>query len=231
MAAFRAPVDFTPDERSVLTTVARMLAQALSRAHLQESERELSDGLQRTMMPTREPDIAGMTRGRPLRAHRRRAPGRRRLVRRDRPAVRPHRAGHRRRAGPRRAGGRADGPAADRTARLRVRGAPARTRCCRGPRASWPGSRRPTEDGDDALDLADQRFATCLYLEVDPVNGTLDIARAGHPDPAIRLGDGTTIIRHTAGRSAAGRRPRLGLSDHHDWCWSPARCCWSAPTA
>ncbi|MCZ9342902.1 GAF domain-containing protein, partial [Streptomyces sp. TRM76130] len=32
MAAFSYPVTFTPDERSVLTTVARMMAQALSRA-------------------------------------------------------------------------------------------------------------------------------------------------------------------------------------------------------
>ena len=60
MAAFREPVDFTPDERSVLTTVARMLAQALSRASLHESERALSDGLQRTMLPAREPEIDGM---------------------------------------------------------------------------------------------------------------------------------------------------------------------------
>src|SRR5690606_12689585 len=39
MAAFTYPVAFTPDERSVLPTVARMLAQALSRAGTAESER------------------------------------------------------------------------------------------------------------------------------------------------------------------------------------------------
>ena len=60
MAAFRNPVDFTPDERSVLTTVARMLGQALSRAHLHESERELADGLQRAMLPIPKPGIEGM---------------------------------------------------------------------------------------------------------------------------------------------------------------------------
>jgi anti-sigma regulatory factor (Ser/Thr protein kinase) len=46
---------------------------------------------------------------------------------------------------------------------------------------------------------ADPRFATCLYIEVDPGTGLLDIARAGHPDPAIRLADGTMMVRPTAG--------------------------------
>ncbi|MGW2557539.1 GAF domain-containing protein, partial [Streptomyces sp. NPDC001635] len=60
MAAFKYPVTFTPDERSVLTTVARMLAQALSRAGAAETERELTDGLQRSMLPTLGPEIPGM---------------------------------------------------------------------------------------------------------------------------------------------------------------------------
>ncbi|MBT2444365.1 SpoIIE family protein phosphatase, partial [Streptomyces sp. ISL-36] len=60
MAAFKHPVAFTPDERSVLTTVARMLAQALARAGVAESERELSLGLQRTMMPVLGPGIPGL---------------------------------------------------------------------------------------------------------------------------------------------------------------------------
>ncbi len=61
MAGFTHPVTFTPDERSVLTTVARMLAQALSRAGAAETERELTDGLQRTMLPTLGPEIPGMS--------------------------------------------------------------------------------------------------------------------------------------------------------------------------
>ncbi len=61
LAAFAYPVAFTPDERSVLTTVARMLAQALSRAGTAESERALTDGLQRSMMPKLGPGIPGMS--------------------------------------------------------------------------------------------------------------------------------------------------------------------------
>ncbi|MGO4423173.1 PP2C family protein-serine/threonine phosphatase, partial [Streptomyces sp. MCAF7] len=45
------------------------------------------------------------------------------------------------------------------------------------------------------------------YMEVDPVAGTLDIARAGHPDPAVRLADGTMMIRPTAGGLPLGVDP------------------------
>lgn len=135
MAAFKHPVAFTPDERSVLTTVARMLAQALARAGVAESERELSLGLQRTMMPVLGPGIPGIqvaARYVPTGGGLQvggdwydmiRLPGgttRAAWARR-----RAHRARHRRRPGPRRTGGGPDGAAADRPARVRLRGPPA----------------------------------------------------------------------------------------------------------
>ena len=46
------PGGVQPDERSVLTTIARMLAQALSRAASPGVGTRAADGLQRTMMPT-----------------------------------------------------------------------------------------------------------------------------------------------------------------------------------
>ncbi|WP_314175902.1 ATP-binding SpoIIE family protein phosphatase [Streptomyces winkii] len=62
--------------------------------------------------------------------------------------------------------------------------------------------------GDASTGFADDdRFATCLYMEADPVTGTLDIARAGHPDPAIWLADGTMLIRPTAGGLPLGIEP------------------------
>src|SRR5690606_26527509 len=61
LAAFAYPVAFTPDERSVLTTVARILAQALSRAGTGESERALTDCLQRSWGPKLGPGIPGMS--------------------------------------------------------------------------------------------------------------------------------------------------------------------------
>ena len=61
------------------------------------------------------------------------------------------------------------------------------------------------EDGDP--ESADLRFATCLYVEADPATGILDIARAGHPDPAIRMADGTVLTRPTAGGLPLGIDP------------------------
>ncbi|MDJ0340315.1 SpoIIE family protein phosphatase [Streptomyces sp. H10-C2] len=199
MAAFREPVGFTPDERSVLTTVARMLAQALSRAHLHESERELSDGLQRTMLPTRGPDIDGMA------VAARYVPtggglqvggdwydviglpsGRTALVIGD---VQGH-----------------DVRAAGLMGQLRIA---LRAYAAEGhhPDAVLSRTSRFLAGLTDPDHRDDDRFATCLYLEADPATGTLDVVRAGHPEPAIRLGDGTTIVRRTAGGMPLGIAP------------------------
>ncbi|MEV0174336.1 SpoIIE family protein phosphatase [Streptomyces sp. NPDC050803] len=201
MAAFTYPVAFTPDERSVLTTVARMLAQALSRAGAAETQRELTDGLQRSMMPTLGPQgIPGMTVAAryvptggglqvggdwydmiPLPS------GRFALVIGD---VQGH-----------------DVRAAGLMGQLRIA---LRAYASEGHRPDAVLSRASrflhgmTDDGPDSLDL---RFATCLYVEVDPAAATLDIARAGHPDPAIRMADGTVLTRPTAGGLPLGIDP------------------------
>lgn len=201
MAGFREPVAFTPDERSVLTTVARMLAQALSRAHLHESERELTDGLQRTMLPARKPGIEGMA------VAARYVPtggglqvggdwydvidlpsGRTALVIGD---VQGHDV-------------RAAGLMGQLRIALRAYAAEGH-----GPDAVLSRASRflagLTKGADKSED--DDRFATCLYIEADPATGTLDVVRAGHPEPAIRLPDGTTIIRRTAGGLPLGIAP------------------------
>ncbi|MEV6939705.1 ATP-binding SpoIIE family protein phosphatase, partial [Streptomyces sp. NPDC051132] len=59
--------------------------------------------------------------------------------------------------------------------------------------------------GYDAL--TDLRFATCLYVEADPATGMLEIARAGHPDPVIRMADGTVMLRPTTGGLPLGIDP------------------------
>ncbi|MER5886046.1 SpoIIE family protein phosphatase [Streptomyces sp. NPDC001941] len=202
MAAFKHPVAFTPDERSVLTTVARMLAQALARAGVAESERELSLGLQRSMMPSLGPRIPGMT------VAARYVPtggglqvggdwydmiqlpgGRVALVIGD---VQGH-----------------DVRAAGLMGQLRIA---LRAYASEGHRPDAVLSRASrflagiTEayEGDDQTS---PRFATCLYIEVDPATGTLDAARAGHPDPAVRTGDGTVLLRPTAGGLPLGIDP------------------------
>ncbi|MFE1959621.1 SpoIIE family protein phosphatase [Streptomyces sp. NPDC059479] len=243
MAGFKHRVAFSPDERSVLTTVARMLAQALARASLAETERELSLGLQRTMMPTLGPEIPGMTVAAryvptggglqiggdwydmiPLPGGTAQADGgagRGSGVRGGRGA------GGRSSAGRGRGGGgrfalvigdvqghdvRAAGLMGQLRVALRAYASEGHRPDAVLSRASrflaglqhYPGPGRsaggaPAELSEDEYSLSSPRFATCLYLEVDPESGTLDIARAGHPDPVIRTSDGTAVVRQTAG--------------------------------
>ncbi|WP_371670218.1 SpoIIE family protein phosphatase [Streptomyces sp. NBC_00289] len=209
MAAFAHPVVFTPDERSVLTTVARMLAQALSRAGVAESERELTDGLQRSMLPTLGPQIPGMSVAAryvptggglqvggdwydmiPLPGGTSRTEsgaGRFALVIGD---VQGH-----------------DVRAAGLMGQLRIA---LRAYASEGHRPDAVLSRAArflhgmTYEDPESTDL---RFATCLYVEVDPGTGILEIARAGHPDPAIRMADGTVLTRPTAGGLPLGIDP------------------------
>ncbi|WP_030153010.1 SpoIIE family protein phosphatase [Streptomyces sp. NRRL S-244] len=207
MAAFKHPVSFSPDERSVLTTVARMLAQALQRAGVAESERELTSGLQRSMMPMLGPDIPGMqiaaryvpTGGGlevggdwydmiPLPS------GRFALVIGD---VQGH-----------------DVRAAGLMGQLRIA---VRAYASEGHRPDAVLSRASrflaglcSSDGADAYEESDfrsPRFATCLYVECDPATGLLEVARAGHPDPVIRMTDGTVLMRPTAGGLPLGIVP------------------------
>ncbi|MFE9623934.1 SpoIIE family protein phosphatase [Streptomyces sp. NPDC006527] len=202
MAAFAYPVAFTPDERSVLTTVARMLAQALTRAGAAETQRELTDGLQRSMLPTIGPEIPGMTLAAryiptggglqvggdwydmiPLPG------GRFALVIGD---VQGH-----------------DVRAAGLMGQLRIA---LRAYAAEGHRPDAVLSRASRffyglTHTDKADASADPRFATCLYVEVDPVTGVLETARAGHLDPAIRMADGTVMVRATAGGLPLGLDP------------------------
>ncbi|MFJ5679959.1 SpoIIE family protein phosphatase [Streptomyces sp. NPDC093097] len=202
MTGFAQPVAFTPDERSVLTTVARMLAQALARAGVQESQHELAVGLQRSMMPTVQPDVPGMavaaryvpTGGGlevggdwydmiPLPS------GRIALVIGD---VQGH-----------------DVRAAGLMGQLRIA---LRAYASEGHHPDAVLSRASrflagiNETGFRGHG-EDQRFATCLYIEVDPATGLLDVARAGHPDPAIRMADGAVLVRPTAGGLPLGIDP------------------------
>ncbi|MFF8968873.1 SpoIIE family protein phosphatase [Streptomyces sp. NPDC014995] len=208
MAAFAYPVAFTPDERSVLTTVARMLAQALTRAGAAETQRELTDGLQRSMLPTLGPEIPGMTLAAryiptggglqvggdwydmiPL-------PNKRfALVIGD---VQGH-----------------DVRAAGLMGQLRIA---LRAYAAEGHRPDAVLSRasrffyglthaQDTERAEHTDTYADLRFATCLYVEVDPVTGVLETARAGHLDPAIRMADGTVLVHDTAGGLPLGIDP------------------------
>lgn len=217
MAAFTQRVAFTPDERSVLGTVARMLAQALSRAQVAESERELADDLQRVMRPADRPDVEGLRlaaryvptggglqvggdwydviglpSGRTavvigdVQGHDVRAAG---IMAQLRIALRAYAAeGHHPDVVLSRASRFLSGLNGSSAS-----GDPA------GPEPEeQPGPEGPGPAGAGPTSL-EERFATCLYLEIDPRTGAVEVARAGHPNPAIRLPDSTTLVRHTEG--------------------------------
>ncbi|MEU1119996.1 MULTISPECIES: SpoIIE family protein phosphatase [unclassified Streptomyces] len=226
MAAFTYPVSFTPDERSVLTTVARMLAQALSRAGVAESERELTEGLQRSMLPMLGPRIPGMSvaaryvptggglqvggdwydmiplpSGRiafvigDVQGHDVRAAG---LMGQLRIALRAYASeGHRPDA------------VLSRATRFLSGITESISYGSTGSGASGSGSAGSGVSGSGAGEATqyDPRFATCLYVEADPATGVLEIARAGHPEPAIRMADGTVLQRPTAGGLPLGIDP------------------------
>ncbi|WP_410537681.1 SpoIIE family protein phosphatase [Streptomyces sp. KL2] len=214
LLAFGTPVAFTPDERHLLVSVARMLAQALSRVYVQESKRELADSLQRTMRPAHRTAVPGMTvvsrylpvggglqvggdwydviplpSGRTalvigdVQGHDVRAAG---IMTQLRIALRAYAAeGHR--------------PDA------------VLTRANRFLAGMETGDLPEPGGGHEGADAEDDhRFATCLYVEADP-DGALDLARAGHPDPAIRLADGAVLTCSvTAG-------PPLGIVTDADY--------------
>lgn len=229
MAAFKHPVAFTPDERSVLTTVARMLAQALARAGVAESERELSLGLQRSMMPVLGPAIPGMAV-----AARYVPTGGGLQVGGDWYDIIPLPGGT----------SHADGSGGGRFAMVigDVQGHDVRAAGLMGQlrialRAYASEGHRPdavlarasrflhglhdsfgadtadtavtadTADAYGAGDDAGARFATCLYLEVDPETGHIEMARAGHPEPVVRTSDGTVLMRPTEGGLPLGIDP------------------------
>ncbi|MEV7783943.1 SpoIIE family protein phosphatase [Streptomyces sp. NPDC088106] len=207
LAAFAYPVAFTPDERSVLTTVARMLAQALSRAGTAESERALTDGLQRSMMPKLGPGIPGMS------VTARYVPtGGGLQVGGDWYDVIPLPGG----TSPTRPGGGRfalvigdvqghDVRAAGLMGQLRIA---LRAYASEGHRPDAVLSRASRFlHGIGEADPAELRFATCLYAEVDPDSGVLEVARAGHPDPVIRMADATVLTRPTAGGLPLGIDP------------------------
>jgi serine phosphatase RsbU (regulator of sigma subunit)/anti-sigma regulatory factor (Ser/Thr protein kinase) len=207
MAGFSNPVKFTADERSVLSTVARMLAQALARAGTAETERELSQVLQASMLPRLGPPTPG------LQIASRYVPtggglevggdwfdkiplpggvsapggsGRFALVIGD---VQGH-----------------DVRAASLMGQLRVA---LRAYAAEGhpPDAVLSRASRFLHGINEAEGENDMRFATCLYVEVDTGSGGLVLARAGHLDPVIRLADGTVLLRPTAGGLPLGIWP------------------------
>ncbi|GAA3387217.1 SpoIIE family protein phosphatase [Streptomyces roseoviridis] len=187
---FDAPRGFTAEERTVLTALAGLIAQALERAQRYDSESALARGLQDALLPHRLPVHEGVeTVGRYLPGTQgmdvggdwydviETDDGRLALVIGD---VQGH------------------GVAAAATmGQLRS-----------AVRAFALGGHAPEDvvRGTNRLliDLDPGQFASCCYVVLDPETGEAHAARAGHPQPLLRRTDGSTVGVDLAGGVVLG---------------------------
>ncbi|MEU4133360.1 SpoIIE family protein phosphatase [Streptomyces wuyuanensis] len=176
---FDHPRGFAPEERTVLTALAGLIAQALERAQRYDSESALARGLQDALLPHRLPVVKDVeTVGRYL-------PGTQGMdvggdwydvIETDRglALVIGDVQGH-------------GVPAAAIMGQLRS-----------AVRAFALADREPDEvmSGTNRLliDLDPAQFATCCYVLLDPATGAAQAVRAGHPQPLLRRPGGTTEV-------------------------------------
>ncbi|MFF4835912.1 SpoIIE family protein phosphatase [Streptomyces sp. NPDC001315] len=189
---FEHPRSFSTEERTVLTALAGLIAHAMEKAQRYDSEAALARGLQQALLPRRlssHPQVE--TAGRYL-------PGTQGMdVGGDWYDV--VEAGD----GLALVIGDVQGHGVQAAATMgQLRSAV---------RAFALGDRPPDEvmSGTNRLliDLDPGQFASCCYLRLDPANGRLRVARAGHPPPLVRGSDGRTHVMDIPGGVVLGVTP------------------------
>ncbi|WP_369241833.1 SpoIIE family protein phosphatase [Streptomyces sp. R21] len=190
---FDRPHDFSTEERTVLTALAGLIAQALERARRYDDEAALARGLQEALLPHRlsaHPRVE--TAGRYL-------PGTLGLdVGGDWYDV--VEAGD----GLALVIGDVQGHGVQAAATMgQLRSAV---------RAFALGDHTPDEvmSGTNRLliDLDPGQFASCCYVRLDPLTGVAHVARAGHPQPLLRHPDGRTEVLDVPGGVVLGVDPQ-----------------------
>lgn len=189
---FDRPRPFTGEERTVLTALAGLIAQALERARRYETEAGLARGLQEVLLPHRLPAHPLLeTAGRYL-------PGTQGID----------------------VGGdwfdvveAGDGLAlviGDVQGRG-VQAAATMGQLRSAVRAFALGDHSPDEVMSSTnrllIDLDPGQFATCCYVRLDPATGVALATRAGHPQPLLRRPDGRTDVLDLAGGVVLGVDP------------------------
>ncbi len=186
---FDRPRGFSPEERTVLTALAGLIAQALQRAQRYDSESALARGLQDALLPHRLPEAEGVdTLGRYLSGTQDMEVGgdwydvietgnELALVIGD---VQGHGVS-----------------AAATMGQLRS-----------AVRAFALSNHDPQEvvSGTNRLliDLDPGQFASCCYIVLDPLTGRARAVRAGHPQPVLRHPDGRTEVLDLPGGIVLG---------------------------
>ncbi|WP_226599984.1 SpoIIE family protein phosphatase [Streptomyces violascens] len=168
---------FTSDERNLLVALGSSIAQSLQRAMLYEQEHDLAEGLQQAMLPRRIPEVPGAQL-----AVRYRSARFGRDIGGDWYDVIPL------------PGGRVGVAIGD------VQGHDTHAAAVMGQlrivlRAYAAEGHTPATVIARAsvflYELDTDRFATCTYAEADLSTGVVQVVRAGHVDPLIRLQDGS----------------------------------------
>ncbi|MEU3892221.1 SpoIIE family protein phosphatase [Streptomyces sp. NPDC029041] len=187
-----APHRFTPDERSALTALSGLAAQAMERARLYDSESAVARGLQEGLLPHRLPTVEGLrTTGRYL------------------PGTQGMAIG----------GDWYDVITTGRGVALVIGdveghsvGAAAVMGQLRSAVHAFAASERPpqeviTHTNRLLSELESDVFATCCYIELDPATGRALAVRAGHPPPLLRHPDGRAETLDLAGGVMLGVQP------------------------
>ncbi|MFI6581297.1 SpoIIE family protein phosphatase [Embleya sp. NPDC050493] len=183
---------FTPEERSVLTALSGLIAQALERARLYDAEFTLARGLQHALLPHRLPDLPDLE-----------------VVARYLPGTQGMEIG----------GdwydvidtGRGVGLVIGDVEGHNVAAAGTMGQLRSAVRAFATGGQRPDEvvrcTNRLLADLDPGLFASCCYIELDPATGNAEAVRAGHPPPLLRGPDGRTRVLDVAGGTLLGVDP------------------------
>ncbi|MBP2342433.1 PAS domain-containing protein [Streptomyces cinnamonensis] len=190
---FDSPRGFSPEERTVLTALAGLIAQALARARRYDSEAALAHGLQAALLPHRLPvrqhvdtvgrylpGSAGMDVGGDWYDVVETGSGRLALVIGD---VQGHGVAAAATMGQLRSAVRAFALAGS------------------TPEQVVRGTNRLL------IDLDPGQFASCCYVVLDPASGSAQAVRAGHPQPLLRRPDGRTEVLDLAGGVVLGIDP------------------------
>ncbi|MFE6525276.1 SpoIIE family protein phosphatase [Streptomyces sp. NPDC057794] len=186
------PHRFTADERSALTALSGLAAQALERARLYDAESAVARGLQEGLLPHRLPAVEGLrTAGRYL------------------PGTQGMAIG----------GDWYDVITTGRGVALVIGdveghsvGAAAVMGQLRSAVHAFAASERPpqevvTHTNRLLSELEADAFATCCYIELDPRTGRAFAVRAGHPPPLLRHPDGHAETLDLAGGVMLGVQP------------------------
>ncbi|MCX4524445.1 MULTISPECIES: GAF domain-containing SpoIIE family protein phosphatase [unclassified Streptomyces] len=187
---FDSPRGFSPEERTVLTALAGLIAQALERARRYDSEAALARGLQAALLPNRLPVLehvvtvgrylpgtVGMDVGGDWYDVIETGPGMLALIIGD---VQGH------------------GVAAAATMGQLRSAVRAFALSGNSPEESMRGMNRLL------IDLDPGQFASCCYVSLDRETGLARAVRAGHPQPLLRHADGRTEVLELPGGVVLG---------------------------